>query len=93
MEFKPNPLDIIAMDIMVNELFDGVNNGEVSFEDEVIQQCIASCCLVGQLKLLRVCARELTDSHKDYKVVMKFIDRLQVVRDKETAKGSIEVVE
>ena len=93
MDLIPTAFNLIGYDMMVSTLVDQIHSGELSFEDEVVQQCIASTFLTGHLKLLRVCARELTDAHKDYKTVMKFIDRLQEIRDKELAKGSIQVVE
>lgn len=93
MDFDINPVHVIAMDIHTSELVDAINNGAISFEEDVTQMCITSNCLTGHLKLLRLCARELTDSHKDYKTVMRFIDRLQEIQKKEIAKGSIQVVE
>lgn len=96
------PIDIVSMGLVEHDnrtflLCDDVNKGRVDFSQLEFQQAIAINSLRGNIELLRICARHLTNSQKDFHIVNSFIDELEKISDKElanaNAKGNIEVVE
>lgn len=96
------PIGVVSMSLVEHDnrtflLCDDVNKGRVDFSQLEFQQAIAMNHMRGNVELLRICARNLTNSQKDFHIVNSFIDELEKISDKEladaTAMGNIEVVE
>jgi hypothetical protein len=86
-------LSLVSFDNQTFLFVDDVKKGRVDFSDEQFQSCIACNFQRGKIEMLRLCAKELTNSQKDFHIVNEFIDELEKVCDISTAQGSIEVVE
>jgi hypothetical protein len=78
-------------------LCDDVKRGKLSFYDDDFQSCIGVNNMRGSIELLRLCAKELTESKTEYKIVNSFINRLEELSNKSFershARNSIEVVD
>ena len=84
---------LVEYDNNVFLLCDDIKKGKLNFNDNEIQSCIQIHFMRGSVELLRICARELTNSQKDFHIVNSFIDELEKIHDLQSSAGSIEVVE
>ena len=84
---------LVEYDNNVFLLCDDIKKGKLDFNDHEIQSCIQIHFMRGSVELLRICARELTNSQKDYHIVNQFIDELEKIHGLQSSTGSIEVVE
>ena len=76
-------LVLLKVDEMTQQVADGYDENEISFEDDVFKSCMASNFTRGRLALMKIMAYELTDSHKDYHVVSDFIAKIEEYVQKE----------
>ena len=84
---------LIEYDNGVFLLCDDIKKGKLLFSDQEVQACISIHSMRGSIELLRICARELTTSQKDFHIVNSFIDELEKIHTIEQSAGTIEVVE
>lgn len=86
---------LIKMDMLTKVVVEAIRKGELDFHDSQVQSCIVSNNMPAKLDLLEICAEHLTDAHKEYHVVMKFLDRIRKIHDDEInrnrAMNNIEV--
>lgn len=93
------PMEIIGASLLQYDdavflLCDDIKKGKLSFKGMEVQHCISIHSMRGSIELLRICARELTTSQKDFHIVNKFIDELEKINTAiEQPEGTIEVVE
>ena len=77
-------------------LCDDVKRGKLLFWDNDFQSCIGVNNMRGGIELLRLCAKELTDSQKEYDIVNNFIDRLEELSnqswERSHAMNNVEVI-
>ena len=67
------------IDVMTESLADALKNKEITMDDECTTACITANFSNGRMKLLRILAGELTDSLKDYHIVMNFLDSMDKI--------------
>lgn len=96
----PTEMITLALAHNDNQVFlicDDVNKGRVSFDDPNFQDCISIQHMRGNIELLRICAKHLTNSQKDFHIVNSFIDELESISESRMriaeSLGNIEVVE
>ena len=77
-------------------LCDDVKRGKLSFDDDNFRSCIGVNNMRGEIELLRICAKELSDNENDYLVISKFIDKVEEIAtnsfEKSDAICNIEVI-
>ena len=78
----------LFVDMATNNIVDKVKKEELEFDDMMVKSTIAVNCLVGHMKLMRLCAEQLTKSHEDYHIVMTFLDKIQEINDECAERGS-----
>ena len=77
----------LFIDMATNNIVAEIENGELDFDSMMVKSTIAVNCLVGHMKLMKLCAEHLTDSHKDYHTVITFLDKLQEISNECAEKG------
>lgn len=92
------PTEIIGLALLEHDnnvflLCDDINKGRILFDDHEVKSAISISAMRGNIELLRICARELTTSQKDFHIVNSFIDELEKINELEQSSGTIEVVE
>ena len=86
-------ISLLQYDDGVFLLCDDIKKGKLLFSDQEVQACISIHSMRGSIELLRICARELTTSQKDFHIVNSFIDELEKINIAVQSAGTIEVVE